>query len=75
MIQHSWLNNPKFNRLTQNPDPIGGQHTAALAGREPGFTVEAEPIPRHHPALQAFVTASGGGYFFLPALNALKFLA
>ena len=37
-------------------------------------TVQAEPMARRLGGLSSFVTVKGGAYFFLPGINALKFL-
>jgi hypothetical protein len=39
------------------------------------FTIQAEPVDKHVYGLPRFVTVKGGGYFFLPGIRALKFLA
>lgn len=67
-VQQSWLNNPKFNGLYEDPDPLLGP-----AGRT--FTVQAEPVRWRVTGLPSFVGVRGGGYFFLPGVRAIKYLA
>jgi Dyp-type peroxidase family len=70
-VQHSWINNPKFNGLYDDIDPISG----VRADGATSFTVQAQPIRARYRDLPAFVTTEGGAYFFLPGLRALAFLA
>ena len=67
-IQHTWLNSPKFNGLYDDPDPLLGP-----AGRT--LTVQSEPVSRRVTGLPAFVGVRGGGYFFLPGVRAVRYLA
>jgi Dyp-type peroxidase family len=67
-IQHTWVNSPKFNGLYQDADPLIGP-----AGRT--FTVQAQPVRRKVTGMPSFVTVRGGGYFFLPGITALHYLA
>jgi deferrochelatase/peroxidase EfeB len=69
-IQQSWLNNPEFNGLDNDKDPIAGDNDGTRQ-----FTLQAEPINRHLQGLPRFVTVKGGGYFFLPGISTLRFLA
>src|SRR5437868_2919164 len=39
-IQHTWLNNPKFDGLYDEPDPLVGHHPASGAN----FSMPAEPV-------------------------------
>jgi hypothetical protein len=39
------------------------------------FTVPKRPIRKVHKGLPAFTTLQGGAYFFLPGMNALRYLA
>ena len=70
-VQHTWLNNPTFNGLYDDADPLTG-------GRHPGgatFTVPARPVRRRYRGLPQFVRTRGGAYFFLPGISALRYLA
>jgi Dyp-type peroxidase family len=67
-IQQSWVNNPKFAGLYDERDP--------MLGTAPGsFTLQGDPVRRHLTGLPSFVTMRGGGYFFLPGMRALAWLA
>lgn len=70
-VQHTWVNNPKFDGLYDDVDPLVGQ-------RGPGgatFTIPGAPVRERINGLPTFVTVRGGGYFFLPGLRALRYLA
>jgi Dyp-type peroxidase family len=67
-VQHTWLNNPKFNGLYDDPDPLLGP-----AGRQ--LTVQSRPVNRRVRELPSFVGVRGGGYFFLPGVRAVRYLA
>jgi Dyp-type peroxidase family len=69
-IQQSWLNNPKFNGLYDEVDPL-----SSAANGHGMMTVQARPVREHIYGLPRFVTMRGGAYFFLPSLRAIKFLA
>ncbi len=71
LIQHTWLNSPKFDRRYDEADPLMGN-------RAPGtttFSVPTEPVRLRFTGLPRFVTVRGGAYFFLPGIRALKYLA
>jgi Dyp-type peroxidase family len=70
-IQHSWVNNPKFNGLYDEPDPLVGYHLDAATN----FSIPADPVRYRLRNLPQFVTTRGGGYFFLPGLRALRYLS
>ena len=70
-VQHTWVNSAKFAGLYDDSDPISGQ-------RGPygnSFTVPANPVRERWTDLPAFVSVRGGGYFFLPSVRALRYLA
>ena len=69
-IQQSWLNNPKFNGLYDERDPLS---SANLGGGT--MTIQAKPVRERLHGLPRFVTVRGGAYFFLPSIRALNFLA
>jgi Dyp-type peroxidase family len=70
-IQHTWLNNPKFDGLYDEPDPLVANHPAIGST----FSVPADPVRTRYTNLPKFVTVRGGAYFFLPSLRALRYLA
>jgi Dyp-type peroxidase family len=69
-IQHTWLNDPVFNGLYDDSDPLVG----ARQSRGRTFTVPARPVRRRYHGLPQFVRACGGAYFFLPGVSALRYL-
>jgi Dyp-type peroxidase family len=70
-VQHTWLNNPTFRGLYDDTDPVvGGRHSSGGT-----FTVPARPVRRRYRDLPQFVRTRGGGYFFLPGISALRYLA
>jgi Dyp-type peroxidase family len=76
-VQYTWADNPNFNGLYQDPDPIIGTR-GRVAQRVPGatddFTIQACPLRQKVSGLPAFVRTRGGAYFFLPSKSALQFL-
>src|SRR5205085_12110271 len=76
-VQQSWVNNPKFGGLYGDRDPLVGDNV------DPGgdlsesgtFTVPATPVRCRLKEIPRFVTVKGGGYFFLPSISALRYLA
>lgn len=70
-VQHAWLNNPRFAGLYDDPDPL----MSPDPGRGRVFTVPDTPVRRRYKALPRFVSVRGGAYFFLPGINAMRYLA
>jgi Dyp-type peroxidase family len=70
-VQHTWVNNPAFNGLHDDGDPLVGPR----GRRGNTFTEQARPVRRRHRGLPAFVQVRGGAYFFLPGLAAVRYLA
>ena len=70
-VQHTWLNNPKFAGLYDDSDPI----TAPSVPQGGTFTIPTEGVRERVTAVPRFVSVKGGGYFFLPGLAALRYLA
>ncbi|SFI72886.1 Dyp-type peroxidase family [Amycolatopsis sacchari] len=70
-VQHSWLNDPTFNGLRDDPDPV----VAPRVREGAVFTEQARPVRVRHRALPEFVRVRGGAYFFLPGIAALRYLA
>lgn len=71
-IQHTWINNVKFNGLYDEKDPVIG--SAAKDDDNP-MSIPGQPIRKRLYQVQRFVTTRGGAYFFLPGLAALRSLA
>jgi len=69
-VQHTWLNNPNFNGLYDDTDPLAGSRHP----RGATFIVPARPVRRRYRGLPQFVRTRGGAYFFLPSISALRYL-
>jgi Dyp-type peroxidase family len=67
-LQQTWLNNGKFGGRYDERDPL----MTHGAGR---MTLPSQPVRRCVEGIERFVTMKGGGYFFLPSVRALEFLA
>jgi Dyp-type peroxidase family len=65
-VNHTWLNNPKFDALYDDADPL------FAAG---AFTMPTEGVRERVTNVPRFVTVKGGAYFFLPGLAALRYVA
>jgi len=77
-IQQTWANNPKFNGLYDDRDPIIGDNKDLELPDNKGpwcATVPANPLRQRCSDVSRLVTVRGGGYFFLPSIAALRFLA
>jgi Dyp-type peroxidase family len=70
-IQHSWINDPKFVGLYDDPDPLVG----ARSGSHSVFTVQRSPVRARLPSMPEFVSVRGGAYLFLPGIRAVRYLA
>ena len=69
-VQQTWLDNPVFNGLDGEVDPVvGGQTDGAV------MTLQKAPVRRRITGVPDFVTLLGGAYFFVPGINALRWLA
>ena len=70
-VQHTWLNNPKFAGLYNDSDPV----TAPSVPHGGTFTMPTEGVRERVTEVPRFVSVKGGGYFFLPGVSALRYLA
>ena len=73
-IQHTWLNNPKFDGLYEDDDPLVGDRGGAHGKPGGTFTVQAEPVRTRVTGMPRFTQVRGGGYFFMPGIRAVRFL-
>lgn len=70
-VLQRWIHNPRFGGLERQDDPLVGVYRArrlrqlSLPGLPAGQCL----------SLASLTTTVGGGYFFLPGLRALKFIA
>lgn len=68
-VQAQWLNNPRFDGLFADRDPVVGSGESGC-----DMTVQQQLVRRTIRDVPAFVTTRGGGYFFLPSVTAVRFL-
>jgi Dyp-type peroxidase family len=68
--QNVWANDRNFHELGNERDPIIGSQDGTLE-----FKIPKRPIRKTIKGLPAFTTVRGGAYFFLPGLEALRYLA
>ena len=72
-IQQVWANNPHFNGLTDNPDPLTGARGGP--GSVGSMLVPCVGLDQRTAVLPGFVTVRSGAYLFIPSLRALAWLA
>ncbi len=72
-VQQTWINDPKFDGLYDNPDPL--ITTNAITGRANAMTIQRWPVRHQIQNVPDFVTVKAGGYFFLPSMQGLRFIA
>jgi Dyp-type peroxidase family len=68
--QNVWINDRTFHELGNEHDPICGTQDGTME-----FKIPKRPIRKTLKGLPAFTTLTGGGYFFLPGINAMRYLA
>lgn len=64
-----WANDPEFRELNER-DPFCGSIDGAFE-----MTIPKRPIKKKLKSLKAFTTLKGGGYFFIPGIRGLNYLA
>ena len=74
-IQQTWINNRNFAGLYNDPDPLVGDNDAWRDGHPSVFTIPEKPVRKRIIDLPRFVDVRGGGYFFMPGIRAIKYLA
>lgn len=67
--QNVWVNDKSFHELGNERDPIIGTHDGTLE-----YKIPKRPIRKTIKGIPAFTTVTGGAYFFLPGLRALRYL-
>ena len=65
-----WANDPDFQELGNEHDPIFGMQDGTY-----DMTIPKRPIRKKITGLPSFTTVRGGAYFFLPGIRALRYLA
>lgn len=76
-VQQTWLNNTKFGDLYSERDPIAGNNldSQPQQGAEYFVTLPSASLRKRFEDFPRVVTVKGGGYFFLPSIPALHYLA
>lgn len=76
-VQNAWLMSAKFGGLNGESDPLLGHRMPFPAeGSTDNFGIpRPNGVSRRICALPQFVTVTGGGYFFLPGVRALRFIS
>lgn len=69
LVHARWLQGTSFGDLSKESDPILG------SGGSASFSIQSVPVGRKIDELPAFTELVGGGYFFVPSLSALRFIA
>ena len=76
-VQNAWLNSTTFNGLIDESDPLLGNR--APVGDRPStgyFSIPRDgKAARRLNGMPQFITVRGGGYFFMPSLRALRYIA
>lgn len=70
-IQSTWSNDPFFQGLAGEVDPIIGTRREETQY----YTIPGEPYRQKLKAIPQWVTVKGGAYFFMPSLRSLETLA
>jgi Dyp-type peroxidase family len=70
LVQHTWINNGRFNGLYEEMDPL-----VHFPGEKRAMTIQRRPTSLRVNNLQQYITVRGGAYFFLPGIRALRMLA
>jgi Dyp-type peroxidase family len=75
-VQNFWINNPKFEGLYQDRDPLTGNHSNPQETSNTGtFRIPEASLRKRFDDIPQFITVKGGAYFFLPGMKALKYLS
>jgi deferrochelatase/peroxidase EfeB len=64
-----WANDPNFNELGNERDPIFGTQDDTF-----DMTIPKRPIKMKIRGIPSFTTVRGGAYFFLPGIKAMRYL-
>mgnify|MGYP006899562873 FL=1 len=76
-VQNAWNMRSKFAGLENERDPVIGVREPLSDGTSTNHfrSVEASGVTREYRQLPEFVNVLGGGYFFMPGIAALRYLA
>ena len=72
-VQQTWINDPKFDGLYDNKDPLIGN--TAEDDERCNMVIQRYPMRKHVREIPRLVTLRAAGYFFLPSMNRLRWLA
>jgi Dyp-type peroxidase family len=70
-VSGTWLNDPKFAGLYDDADPLVGP-SEPYGGT---FTIPSDPVRDRVLEVPRFVSVKGGAYFFMPGIEAARYLA
>jgi hypothetical protein len=73
VVQQTWLNSSKFNRLYDEVDPLVG--IGPLQGGACSYTIPGIPVRERIAGVPRFIDVRGGAYFFMPGISALAQIA
>lgn len=76
-VQSAWSISSSFAGTREQRDPVTGhrQPRSSGASADSFMHADGQQIPHKIGELPQFVTVCGGGYYFLPGLRAIQFLA
>lgn len=75
-LQGAWMMSSKFDAMTDESDPLlGNREPVAGAVTDIFRRPQASGVCQSIKGLPRFTTVKGGGYFFLPSLSAIRYLA
>lgn len=76
-VQNAWVMNSKFAGLQLERDPLLGHRQNLYSGDSTNHfnRPDSSGLTQKTCVLPQFITVRGGGYFFMPGLRAIKYLA
>ncbi len=75
-VQNIWINNPKFNSLSDELDPlVANPEGRGNNDQTNSFSIQEMPFRKRIQNIPLFVHTMGGAYFFMPAISAIRYLA
>ena len=76
-VQNAWSMSSTFGGVQRERDPVIGHREPLMSGQNTDQFIRPDPSGpcRITRSLPHFVTVRGGGYFFLPGLRGLKYIA
>lgn len=71
-LQRAWMNDDTRPKMPGGNDMVVGQNTAAVGGVRRCTIIDPKLGAHQVEAPQQFVVPTGGGYFFVPSLSAIR---